>query len=96
MEDLLNEYGVTKCRSSLGDKRNPKTCQILERIPTDDPDKHDTVAKSYNSGFCIGNRVIMKERIDIYFFDGKSNTSDVEDEEINKNDDSTINKTEEQ
>lgn len=70
IEDLLGVYGMEKLRSEPGEKRNPRHCQILGRIPTDDPAKHDTVAKSYNSGFYIGNRTFIKEVVDIYIYEG--------------------------
>lgn len=70
IEDLLGVYGMEKLRSEPGEKRNPRHCQILGRIPTDDPAKHDTVAKSYNSGFYIGNRTVIKEVVDIYIYEG--------------------------
>lgn len=70
IEDLLGVYGMEKLRSEPGVKRNPRHCQILGRIPTDDPAKHDTVAKSYNSGFYIGNRTVIKEVVDIYIYEG--------------------------
>ena len=63
-------YGMEKLRSEPGEKRNPRHCQILGRIPTGDPAKHDTVAKSYNSGFYIGNRTVIKEVVDIYIYEG--------------------------
>ena len=70
IEDLLGVYGMKKLRSEPGEKRNPRHCQILGRIPTGDPAKHDTVAKSYNSGFYIGNRTVIKEVVDIYIYEG--------------------------
>ena len=70
IEDLLGVYGMEKLRSEPGVKRNPRHCQIFGRIPTCDPAKHDTVAKSYNSGFYIGNRTVIKEVVDIYIYEG--------------------------
>ena len=37
LSDLLEEYGVSKLKSIVGDKRNVRHCQIVERIPTADP-----------------------------------------------------------
>lgn len=70
IEDLLSVYGMEKLRSKPGDKRNPRHCQILGRIPTNDPAMHDTVSKSYNSGFYIGNRTVIKEVVDIFIYEG--------------------------
>lgn len=71
LEDILDEYGMSKIKSNHGDKRDPRHCQIHDRIITQDSSLHDTVAKSYNTGFHIGNRTVIKEKVDIYFYDGK-------------------------
>ena len=82
IEDLLNVYGMTKQRSSQGEKRNPRHCQVLNRIPADDPAKHDTVAKSYNSGFYIGNRTIIKEMVDVYIYEGQAPAKEAGEEQF--------------
>ncbi len=68
LADLLEAYGVGMQKSKPGDKRNPRFCQVLERIPTADRALHDTVVLSHNTGFYIENRPIIKERVDIYLF----------------------------
>lgn len=70
LEDLLQLYGVQLLKSKPGDKRNPRHCQVCERIATDNPTLHDTIAKSYNTGAYIDNRTIIKELVDIYIFTG--------------------------
>lgn len=67
--DLLEEYGVQRLKSNPGDKRNTRHCQVLERIPTDDPALHDTIVTSHNSGFYMENRTIIKEMVDIYLYE---------------------------
>lgn len=67
--DLLEEYGVQRLKSNPGDKRNPRHCQVLERIPTEDPALHDTIVASHNSGFYMENRTIIKEMVDIYLYE---------------------------
>ena len=69
--DLLEEYGVSMLKSKAGEKRNVRHCQIVERIPTDDSELHDTVAASHSTGFYKGNRTIIKELVDVFFFDRK-------------------------
>jgi len=67
-EDLLQlmlNYGVEKQESEIGDKRNPKHCQVIERLITNDQIQHDTVAKSMNIGFFIENRTLVKEMIHV-------------------------------
>lgn len=81
IEDLLSVYGMEKLRSEPGEKRNPRHCQVLGRIPTDDPAKHDTVAKSYNSGFHIGNRTVIKEVVDIYVYEGAVPVKETEEDQ---------------
>lgn len=82
IEDLLSVYGMMKLRSGQGEKRNPRHSQVLNRIPTDDPAKHDTVAKSYNSGFYIGNRTVIKEVVDIYIYEGQAAVKEVDEEQF--------------
>lgn len=71
LSDLLEEYGVSMLKSEVGDKRNVRHCLIVERIPTNDPELHDTVAASHSTGFYKGNRTIIKELVDVFFFDRK-------------------------
>lgn len=82
IEDLLSVYGMEKLRSKPGEKRNPRHCQILGRVPTADPSKHDTVAKSYNSGFNIGNRTVIKEVVDIYIYEGSASIGEADEGQI--------------
>ena len=69
LEELLEDYGVEKIRSKPGDARNTRHCQILNRVITDDPEKNNKVARSYNSGFAIANRTIIKEMVDLYLYE---------------------------
>jgi len=80
LSDLLEEYGVQKLKSSVGDKRNIRHCQILERIPTDDPALHDTIVASHNTGFHKDNRTIIKELVDVYFYDKSAKQAETLDE----------------
>jgi hypothetical protein len=67
---MLEANGVSKLRSAPGDKRNTRHCKAIERIPTDKPDLHDTVALSRNTGFYVENRSLVKELVDVYVFAG--------------------------
>ncbi len=71
--DLLEEYGVQRLKSCPGDKRNVRHCQVLERIPTNDPALHDTVVASHNSGFYMENRTIIKEMVDVRLYECSTN-----------------------
>lgn len=65
---ILQANGVFKQKSDPGDKRNTRYCQVIERIPTNVPEQHDTVAKSRGTGFYIENRSLIKEPMDIYLY----------------------------
>lgn len=75
LSDLLEEYGVLRLKSEIGDKRNVRHCQIVERISTDNPELHDTIAASRSTGFYKGNRTIIKELVDVYFFDKRNSAT---------------------
>ena len=62
---ILEVNGVRVQKSKTGDKRNTRHCQVIEQIETDDRDKHDTVAKSMNTGFYLENRTLVKERVHV-------------------------------
>ena len=66
--DLLAANGVSQYTSKPGDKRNPKYCQILSRVPTTDPTLHDTVIESRSTGFFVENRVLARELVSIYIY----------------------------
>lgn len=85
MSELLEEYGVLRLKSKPGDKRNVRHCQIVERIPTDNPDIHDTVAASHSAGFYKGNRTVIKELVDVYFFDKRELTNSDTNKEVTAN-----------
>ena len=72
IEELLELYGMSRLRNEPGEKRNTRHCQVVKRFSTDDPSKHDVIAKVYNSGFYIENRSIIKEMVDIYLYDEKA------------------------
>ncbi|MDR0908310.1 MAG: nucleotide exchange factor GrpE [Spirochaetaceae bacterium] len=71
MVQIMEANGVSRQKSKAGDKRNPKFCQVVERITTDKPALHDTVVKSRNTGFYKDVRPIIKEMVDIYLYSEK-------------------------
>jgi molecular chaperone GrpE (heat shock protein) len=68
---ILEANGVYKQKSQPGDKRNPRHCQVVERIPTHDPEQHDRVVLSRSTGFTVENRTLAKELVDVYLFTEK-------------------------
>jgi len=72
MLQVLENNGVFKQESKQGDKRNTRHCQVTERVPTADPNLHDTVAESLNVGFYIENRTLIKEMVRVFVCENKS------------------------
>lgn len=68
IKQLLESNGVMLQKSEPGDKRNNKFCQIVERIETDNPELHDTVASSKGHGFYTEKRPLIKELVDVYVY----------------------------
>lgn len=75
IEQLLEANGVKIQRSSPGEKRNNKFCQIVERVETTDPEKHDTVVCSKRIGFYTEKRSLIKELIDVYIYQEANETT---------------------
>ena len=76
---LLEANGVVKQKSKPGDKRNTRHCQVRERLDTNDPELHDTVAYSHGTGFFVENRTLVKEPVDIYLYTASN------DDKLNEN-----------
>jgi molecular chaperone GrpE (heat shock protein) len=68
---ILEANGVSKQKSKPGEKRNTKYCQVVDRVPTDNTELHDTVVKSRGTGFYIDNRPLIKELVDVRLFNEK-------------------------
>lgn len=75
--DLLTEYGVTLHKTPVGEKRSSRFCQIQTRISTENPDLHNTIAKSYNTGFSIEGRPIIKETVDVYCYEKEQHSQSI-------------------
>jgi len=63
---LLESNDVSKQKSDIGDKRNVKHCRIVEQIPTVNPELHDTIVESKNTGFNKDGRTYVHENVKIY------------------------------
>jgi hypothetical protein len=67
---ILKGNGVFMLKSRPGDKRDTRHCRIVKQIPAENPDLHDTIKSSLNTGFYIENRSLVKELVEIYRFEG--------------------------
>lgn len=69
MEDLLFDYGAEITTSNIGDVRPKNQCKIIEKIPTGDESKHNTIAKSRRPGIIRDRLVLCHETVDVYVYD---------------------------
>ena len=65
---LMESFEAEQHLSQTGDPRSPRYCRIIHKVPTDDPELNDKVAKSLSPGFYIKNRPLIKEDIDVYVY----------------------------
>jgi hypothetical protein len=72
MLQILENNCVSMQKSSPGDKRNTRHCQVVDRLPTDNPELHDTVVSSKSTGFYVENRSLIKEMVDVYLYSEKT------------------------
>ncbi len=49
-------------------KFDPYTHEILEEIPTDDPEKDHVISQVYRSGYRVGDRVIQPAQVSVYIY----------------------------
>jgi hypothetical protein len=68
MLEILQNNNVGVQKSKAGDKRNTRHCQVINRMNTDNPELHDTVVSSRNTGFYVENRSLVREMVDVYIY----------------------------
>jgi len=66
---LLHENSVLEYKSTIGDKYSVKNCKVNKKLKTDDKEHNGTVVEILNTGFYVGNVVLVPERINIYVYD---------------------------
>ncbi len=69
MEDFFEEYGADVCVSSPGTQRKSRSCRVVSKVPTDDPEKHNTVVRSRKPGVIKDKAVLQPEYIDLYVYE---------------------------
>ncbi len=69
LEDILAEYDAEVFNSRIGELRRPLLTKIINTISTDNPDKHNTIAKSRRAGVIRNGRTLYREFVDVYVFD---------------------------
>ena len=69
MEDFFEENGAQVCVSQEGSPRRSRSCRVVGKIPTDDPAKHNTVAKSRKPGIIRDKTILQSEYVDLYVYE---------------------------
>ena len=69
LEDVLAEYDAEIFHSRKGSQRKPLLTKIINTISTDNPDLHNTIAKSRRAGVIRNGRPLYREFVDVYVYD---------------------------
>ena len=69
LEDVLVDYGAEVQRSEIGSVRQARVCKVIEKIPTGQRDKHNTIAASRRPGVVRNRLVLYPEFVDVYVYD---------------------------
>ncbi len=80
MEDFFEENGADVCVSQTGCPRKSRSCRIASKILTDDPEKHNTVARSRKPGIIKDKTILQPEYVDLYVYEPSDRTAEQKDE----------------
>ena len=69
LEDILSDYGAEVFRSEIGSVRQARICKVIERIPTGQQEKHNTIAKSRKPGVVRDRLVLYPEFVNVFVYD---------------------------
>ena len=69
LEDLLTDYEAEIIRSEIGSARQTRSTKIIEKVPTAEKDKHNTIAISRKPGVIRGKTVLYPEFVDVFVYD---------------------------
>lgn len=77
MENILRDAGVYIGKFEF-DRLNTLHQRIVGVVPTDDKEKDGTIAERLSNGYKLGDKVLVKERVDVYKFDPSIGAPDAE------------------
>ncbi len=77
MENILTDAGVYIGKFEF-DRLNTLHQRIVGVVPTDDKEKDGTIAERLSNGYKLGDKVLVKERVDVYKFDPSIGAPDAE------------------
>lgn len=77
MENILTDANVYIGKFDY-DRLNTLHQRIVGVVPTDDKEKDGTIAERLSNGYKLGDRVLVKERVNVYKFDPSIGAPDAE------------------
>ena len=71
--DILETYDAEVYRTEKGTEFDARVHKVLKKIATSDVGLNKKVAYSMADGYYYDNRVLMKENVAVYMYEGESN-----------------------
>lgn len=65
LERNLESLGIVRV-GAVGDRFDPDVHEALSAVPTDDPERIDTIAQVYQAGFTRGDRLVRPARVVVF------------------------------
>lgn len=69
LADLLEKYGISVFHSEPGSLFDPRTQNVIEKIPTSVDSLNKTILKSVSDGYRMNERILMYERVKVYIYE---------------------------
>lgn len=72
LEDILAEYDAEVFTSAIGEQRRPLLTKLVNTVPTNDKNLHNTIAHSRRPGVIRNGRPLYREFVDVYVYDANA------------------------
>lgn len=72
LEDVLAEYDAEVFTSAIGEQRRPLLTKLVNTVPTNDKNLHNTIAHSRRPGVIRNGRPLYREFVDVYVYDANA------------------------
>lgn len=69
LKDILEENGCEFGTSEIGTKRNPRYSKLKKKVPVNEKERHETVAKSHNPWIAREPFMLYPEKVDVCVYD---------------------------
>lgn len=68
LEDILIKNGVEVFARSEGDEFSPQEGQLIEKVYTNDESLNHKIAKVLSDGYKYNDRILSRQRVNVYFY----------------------------